>query len=226
MPSRNAGTLASLTAIAFAVFIVADREEWEARDIRPRRPTAAKVFPLFVKALYPRRRSAAHRLAWGWLLTRSNGPDRGSDTTPRNGRPRRCLTAAGTWEKLQSRIMKYIARINVARYTIPTRRDDISALLVDIYSPNDTSTTCLSLAASEEAMLKLTLVIRPRFTASCVGRACWRQLILSLFNAECPRNHTRRLELPTEKGFSRELLKTSCGKRGDIRFYYVYGEKN
>jgi len=44
----------------------------------------------------------------------------------------RCPTAAGTWEKLQSRIMKYIARINVAR-TIPTRRNDVSALLVDIY---------------------------------------------------------------------------------------------
>jgi len=79
----------------------------------------------------------------------------------------RCLTTAGTWEKLQSWIMKYIARINAARYTIldpdTSRRSDISASLVNIYFAKrhfhdprrlflamSLVTLCLLRAASEE----------------------------------------------------------------------------
>jgi len=86
-PPRNAETPALLTAGAF---IVADREEWETRDIRLV-VSAVKVFPLFVKAVYPRKRNApltADKLALGrsrWMLTRANGPI-AEATLWRNGR--------------------------------------------------------------------------------------------------------------------------------------------
>lgn len=122
----------------------------------------------------------------GWsrrVLIWADGPIMEA-TLWRNGRP--MSDSASTWEKLQLRIMKYIARINVARHAIRTRRSDISALLVDIYFAERhfhdsylSLSSTLSLSLFRARSFAASLV--SEFIASCVGRACWRRFILSLF---------------------------------------------
>lgn len=77
----------------------------------------AKVFPLFVKALYPRKCptpfAGGRTRVRAIVVHRSEWTDRGSDVVEKW---KTAVWAASTWEKLQSRILKYIARINVARY--------------------------------------------------------------------------------------------------------------
>lgn len=141
----GSSSITLLTAVAFAVFIVADREEWETRDIRPVVP-AAKVFPLFLKAVYPRKRRSRARIG-GWsrvVAHPGEWTDRGKRRREMGGR---CLTTAGTWEKLQSGIMKYIARINVAR---DTSQRYFSIARGYLLRRTALPRTRLSLAASEE----------------------------------------------------------------------------
>lgn len=123
---------------------------------------------------------------WKLCIRRSvtsshDGQNRGRCSPERMNRSRKqhcremegcCLTATGTWEKLQSRIMKYIARINVARYAIPTRRSDIFQHCSWISTlPNGTST----IRGVSPSLCHYVV-----FIANCVGRTCWR-LILFLF---------------------------------------------
>lgn len=138
-PARNAETLTLLTAGTFAVFIVADREEWETRDIlfvvvvSPSSSFclyATKVFPLLVKAKYPPSATLhGERLALEWS-TMGCLPRRMDRSRKRHygGMDGRCLTVAATWERFQSG-PRNIGRINVVRAMLfPTRRSDILIL--------------------------------------------------------------------------------------------------
>lgn len=131
MPPKNAETLTLLTARTFAVFIVADREEWETRDILSVLVVVVveQSFSITRKSEVSAKCDASRgtiRIGWSRMGHLPRWMDRSRKRHYRE-MDDRCLTVATTWEKFQSGSWN-IARINVA-YTIPSRCSDISIAL-------------------------------------------------------------------------------------------------